>query len=69
LQLLQLKLTSTKPAEIQTLQKKDGTCNVLVVVPHGHDDNDTNAEKLGAHLADALDSHAVKTTLETDDWL
>ena len=28
-------------------KKEDGTCNVLIVVPHGHDDDDRNAEKLG----------------------
>ena len=40
-------------------KKEDGTCNVLIVVPHGHDDDDRNAEKLGAYVADALDSYAV----------
>ncbi len=40
-------------------KKADGTCNVLVVVPHGHAKNDMNTEKLGAHLAAMLDSYAV----------
>ncbi|MEW6532036.1 MAG: phage Gp37/Gp68 family protein [Thermodesulfobacteriota bacterium] len=39
--------------------KSDGTCNVLVVVPHGHEGDDDNAEILGCHLAQFLGSYAV----------
>ncbi len=39
--------------------KSDGTCNVVVIVPHGHPHNDLNAGKLGAHVAEYLDSFAV----------
>ncbi len=39
--------------------KSDGTCNVVVIVPHGHPHNDLNAGKLGAHIAEYLDSFAV----------
>ena len=40
-------------------QKSHGTCNVIVVVPHGHPKNDANTEKLGSDLAQALDAFAV----------
>jgi hypothetical protein len=36
-----------------------GTCNVLVVAPHGYPGNDRNTELLSYHLAEALDSYAV----------
>ncbi len=39
--------------------KSDGTCNVVVIVPHGHPHNDLNAGKLGAYVAEHLDSFAV----------
>jgi protein gp37 len=40
-------------------RKSDGTCNVLVVVPHGYEGDDDNAEILGCHSAHFLDSYAV----------
>lgn len=36
-----------------------GTCNVLIVVPHGFPGNDDNTEILGAYLAELLDAWAV----------
>ena len=39
--------------------KATGSCNVLVVVPHGFPWNDDNAEILGFHLSQELDAYAV----------
>lgn len=40
-------------------QKRHGTCNVVVVVPHGFKGDDDNAELLGCFMAQFLDSYAV----------
>lgn len=39
--------------------RPSGTCNVLIVVPHGFPGNDDNTEILGAYLAELLDATAV----------
>jgi ParB/RepB/Spo0J family partition protein len=36
-----------------------GNCNVLLIAPHGHPDNDTNSAKLAREVADRLDCYAV----------
>lgn len=39
--------------------RSSGSCNVLVVVPHGFPDDDRHTEILGCRLAEELDSFAV----------
>ncbi len=39
--------------------RKKGASNVLVVVPHGFEGDDDNAEILGYHLAEALDAYGI----------
>lgn len=39
--------------------RRKGTCNVLVVVPHGYEGNDDNAEILGYQVAEKLNAYAI----------
>src|SRR5208283_5008353 len=39
--------------------RDSGTCNVLVVAPHGFPGNDDNTEILAYHLAQKLEAYAV----------
>lgn len=38
---------------------RKGNCNVLLIAPHGHPEDDTNTGKLARELADRLDCYAV----------
>ena len=41
------------------IPRRQGTCNVLLIAPHGRPEDDTNTGKLARELADRLDCYAV----------
>lgn len=50
---------SVSPWTEGDIPRRKGNCNVLLVAPHGHPDDDTNTAKLARKLADLLDCYAV----------
>ena len=38
---------------------RKGSCNVLLIAPHGHPDNDARTYSITRHMADALDCFAI----------